>query len=368
MADVKKRILIASVLKPVNDTRMTGKIAQSLADTKQFDIHVTGFPAAQKNTPGFTVHPLPFFKRLSLQRLFIPWKIFRKAILIKPHLLIITTHELLLIAMFTRVATGCKVIYDLQENYFRNILFTKAFPFFIRPVIAFYVRMKELLCAPFVSHFFLAEKAYAKELSFSAARSTVLENKLKRPNISPSSRPDKNQLLFSGTLAESTGVFKAIEIAEKLHRADQNISLTIIGYCAQQALLERIKKVIAPHSFIRLIGGNILVPHEQILEQIQVSGAGIIAYPYNPSTVHSVPTKLFEYLGFKLPIILIHHTPWVERCQSFHAAVVFDPDNLKPEAILRALKTQQFYDTAPNDVFWESEEPKLTKLISSLLA
>jgi glycosyltransferase involved in cell wall biosynthesis len=259
------------------------------------------------------------------------------------------------------------VIYDVQENYFRNILFTNVFPVFIRPFIAFYARTKELLCSPFVSHFLLAEKAYAKELSFPSGRFTVLENKLKRPNTLRSINPDKNQLLFSGTLAETTGIFKAIEIAVKLHQIDQNISLVIIGYCAQETILEKIEKFIAPHSFIRLIGGNVLVPHEQILEQIQASGAGIIAYPYNPSTAHSTPTKLFEYLGFKLPIILIHHTPWVEVCESYHAAVVFDPENIATNLILGALKTQQFYDITPDNVFWESEEPKLTALVSSIL-
>jgi glycosyltransferase involved in cell wall biosynthesis len=368
MAEVKKRkIVIASVLKPVNDTRMTEKIGWSLADTRRFEIHIIGFPGKVTPHPNVLVHTLPFFKRLSFKRLLAPWAILRKISALKPDLLIITTHELLAASILAKAILGIKVIYDVQENYYRNIRFTRAFPFPLRLPIALYVRIKEILSAGLIDHFFVAEKAYVQELSFASGRHTVLENKLVKPSVSTRFDRIKNQLLFSGTLAESTGVFKAIEVAVKLHELDPSVRLILAGHCSQQSTLSRIKKEIAIYPFITLIGGNYLIPHEQIVEHIQLASAGVIAYPNNPSTYHSIPTKLFEYLGLKLPILLTRHPEWESLCQPYSAAIPFDPERIDAEAILIALNTSHFYSVEPRNVFWDSEQPKLIRQVYQLL-
>jgi glycosyltransferase involved in cell wall biosynthesis len=368
MAEVKKRrVVIASVLKPVNDTRMAEKIGQSLAGTRQFEVHIIGFAAVQTPDPTLQTHALPAFSRISFRRLLAPWMILRKTISLKPALLIITTHELLVPATLLKLFYKTKIVYDVQENYYRNILHTPAFPRALRPLIALYVRLKEYMTAPFVNHFFLAERGYAEELTFAGNRFTVLENKLKLPEVLPAAGKNQYQLLFSGTLAETTGVFKAIEIAVALHRLDPRISLLVIGYCAQQKVLARIRKATDFYPFIRLTGGDTLVPHESILAAIHSSGAGIIAYPFNESTRNSIPTKLFEYLGCRLPIILINHPPWREFCAPFQAACIFDPDRIDAENLLYELKNRCFYSTEPADVFWRSEEPKLIRQVLHLL-
>jgi hypothetical protein len=175
------------------------------------------------------------------------------------------------------------------------------------------------------------------------------------------------QLLFSGTLAETTGVFHAIDIAVALHRLEPRITLLLIGYCARPQELSRIRNAIAPYPFIRLTGGDVLVPHQSILSAIRGSGAGIIAYPYNESTRTSTPTKLFEYLGLKLPIILINHKPWVDRCATYAAACVFAPGRIDAENLLSALKNQHFYFRDPTNVHWADEEQGLIGAISYLL-
>ena len=117
--------------------------------------------------------------------------------------------------------TGCRVIYDIRENYFRNILYTDAFPSFLRIFIASYVRVKEWITFPFINFYFLAEAGYAGEISFMGNKKVVIENKVKRIPLPPSTKKSAKDgsihLLFSGTLATTTGVFVAIELATKLH-------------------------------------------------------------------------------------------------------------------------------------------------------
>jgi hypothetical protein len=368
MPEIKKsRIVIASVLKPVNDTRMSEKIAQSLADTRQFELHVIGLQCDAFPVSGITLHPHPFFPRLSLTRLITPWKIFHQINALRPSLLIITTHELIGPALLLKTITGCKIVYDLQENYFRNILHTRAFPLLLRPFLAFYVRLKEVISSPFVDHYFLAEKSYVNEIRFIGKQFTVLENKLKRPERVRSAKRNTGKLLFSGTLAETTGVFQAIKMATELHSLDEGITLTLIGYCPQRSTLQRIKNAIEKLPYIRLIGGDKPVPHHEILACIEESEAGIIAYPDNPSTINSIPTKLYEYLGLRLPILLTYHPVWTKICMPYSAAIVFDPARTDAASILDTLKKGQFYTNFPTDVFWDSEQPRLIRQILLLL-
>ena len=364
LQEIKKtRIVIASLLKPVDDTRMFEKLGQTLAE--ETELHIIGYPGQNTvNHPTIITHPLTPFNRLSFERMIKPWKVFKKIAEIKPDTLIITTHELLAIGVLAKIFLSCRLMYDVQENYGRNILYTNAFPKIVRPFVAAYVRCKEWITSPFVNHFLLAERGYKKELKFPGNRKTVIENKTKRIDTYVKKKNDGNiHLLFTGTLADTTGVFTAIELAKQLHHINSSIRLTIIGYCSLHSTLERIKKEINDKHFIELIGGDRLVPHSEIVGQIQSSDFGIIAYSENPSIINSIPTKLYEYLGYQLPILMINHQPWIDIAKPFQAAISISISNLKPQALLDEMKNQSFYTIKPEDVFWESEAEKLKEIV-----
>ena len=381
MQEIKKsRIVIVSVLKPVDDTRMFEKMAISLStvhspqSTVNTDVQVFGYPSTR--TPavlsGITLHPSPAFSRLSFARVMMPWRLYRAIRKLHPDLVIINTHELLMVALMLKLRIGCRVIYDIQENYYRNILHTPAFGPGVRHVLALYVRLREKLAAPLIDHFLVAEKTYPLEMRFLPAnRTTIVENKLKRPSTQAARwKPGDTtmRLLFSGTLAESTGVFDAVALATALHTQDLNVQLTIIGYCARRPELDRLQTLIHDKPFITLVGGDRLVPHAAILDAISRAHFGIIAYPPNPSTDGAIPTKLYEYLGLALPILLTdHHPHWLALCEPSQAALVFNPGQIDADGLLQAMKTRQFYTSAPKGIYWEDEESHLTNVINGLI-
>ena len=174
----KKKVVLASVLKPINDTRMFEKMGQSLAATNKYDVNIIGFQANKTTSKSnIKFHPVFAFHRLSINRFFAGNKFYYQLKKIKPDLIIINTHELLWPAILYRLLYGSKVCYDVQENHFRNILFTDSFPLLVRPFLAAFVRTKEYLTYPFISHYFLAETYYSKELHFIGNDFTILENK-----------------------------------------------------------------------------------------------------------------------------------------------------------------------------------------------
>ena len=371
MQEIKKRrIVLASVLKPVNDPRMYEKMGYSLLH--HYEVHIIGAMNSHdvSGTP-VVFHPLPPHTRLSFDRVLAPLRILKKILSIKPDLLIICTHELLWMVLVAKMLLRCKVIYDIRENYFRNILYTNAFPHFFRLFIASYVRIKEWITSPFINNFFLAEAGYEQELEFVKDKKIILENKVKKitlPATRKLSLADKNiHLLFSGTLAPTTGVFIAIELATKLHALDPRIRLLIIGYSPLHIVYREINQLIHDKPFIHFRGDNKPIPHPEILSAIQEADFGIIAYPPNLSTKNTIPTKLYEYLGYTLPILLIDHPPWVEMCQVYSAAIPFNTGDFREQEILHKLKTTPFYSTIPTDVFWEMEEEKLLQTVFKAL-
>lgn len=367
----KRRIVLASILKPVDDTRMFEKIGTSLSKVSDYEIFIIGYPGKgdSKSHQRIIQIPLKSFNRISLGRLWAPWQIMKIIYKVKPELLIVNTHELLIVGVLNRIFFGTQIIYDIRENYWRNILHTKVFPVPFRPFLAAWVRLKEILTAPFFHAFFLAEKTYVKELGFLRNRHIILENKMVVPDgFKRSVSGEKIRLLFSGTLAASTGVFEAITLAKKLHQVDSKTELTIIGFCALPSTLTEIKKEIAGLAFITLIGGDRLVPHDKILEAIGVSDFGIICYRQSHHIENRIPTKLYEYLACRLPIILHMQGPLVEICMPYSAALAVDFRNIQPAELLTKMNSTHFYSSEPVNVTWASEEPRLLKKVSDILA
>jgi len=364
----RKRIVLASVLKPVDDTRMFEKMAVSLADSNAYEVFIIGYPT-QQLTEHLHVQfiALKSFKRISIGRLLAPFKVLKKTLQVKPEALIINTHELLIVAILNRILFGTKICYDIQENYFRNLLHTTAFPPILKTVLAGWVRLKEKLLIPFFHWSFLAEKGYENEMTFFRKKYTVLENKVVLPKDFVRAPKDSNviRLLFSGTLAESTGIFQAIKLAKILHASEEKIRLKIIGYCAQRDTQRKIQEVIKDSPYIELIGGNLLVPHSQILKEIEAADFGIICYPASVHTENSMPTKLYEYTGYRLPILLQDHAPWVSFCSSFQGAVSVDFDRFEAAELLQKMKGS-FYTNPSKNVTWAEEGQELIAALSKI--
>lgn len=359
------RIIIASVLKPVDDTRMFEKIAVTLASHGDLEVHVIGSRSALPPTDQrISFYALPSFKRFGIERLLSRLRVLRIVFQLKPAIFIATTHELLGVAVFARIFLGTKVIYDVQENYWRNLVYGKTLPWGVSHLAATAIRLKEIVSALFIQHFILAETCYAKELNFIGRRYTIIENKARKPSTTREVLGGKRNLLFSGTLAESTGVFRAIDIASRLHALDPKFTLTIIGYAADSKVFSRIIQAIAGKPYITLIGGNELVPHTIILQHIDQADFGIICYVPNKATAGKMPTKLYEYLAHRLPFLLCPHKPSEGLAAKSKAAVVLPDNEVGFEKLIARMDATPFYEGSAPAPSWEDQEPALIKAVA----
>ena len=362
----KQSIVLASILKPVDDTRMFEKMAQSLAATNDWEVHVIGHSGRGTIPPlPIHVHPLGNFARISWARVRAPFSVFSKWMDIGPDAIIVCTHELLVTAAVFKIFFGAKLIYDVQENYFMNIMFTNAFRNGIRQLIALEVRFREWLTSPFIGTYLLAEKIYSDQLPFIGKNFTIIENKCKLPgNFKRKVIGTGIKLLFSGTLDESTGIFQAIELSKKLHNQRGDVTLTIIGYCALPPMRRKIRDAITGSPFISIIGFDSLVAHYQIMEEIATATAGIIFYPPSRHNHGRVPTKLFEYAASSLPIIFDQHAAWRDLILGSTPSIAIDFENTDCDSIIKMLELKMPISGNREDMTWQSEEGKFIDAVS----
>ena len=363
---LKKRILLASLLKPVNDSRMYEKTGISLAKLPNTEVHIAGFHA--NTSPGSAnifFHRLFNFQRLSLDRLKAQRKYWQLLLQLKPDVIIPNTYELLPLTVLYKLKKGATIIYDVRENYYANIRYQPTFPKLARWLLANGVRLIEKLCAPWISYFWLAEHSYAKELTFLKQNHTVLENKYRGPENPIFQRPVRINphslnLLYSGTISEIYGIWEAVALAEKLHQLAPATHLTIIGYCPLPQTYARLKALIADKPYISLTGGDRLVPHQEIIRAIHRADVGLLPYRHNKSTWRCLPTKLFEYAANGLPCLIPQNPYWEDPVKAWDAG--FSLDFMDPDAatVLARLTTGSFYQEGiSKNVFWQEEEKKM---------
>jgi len=376
-------VLLASVLKPVDDPRMLGKFARTLAARPDVAVAVAG-QAAATTAPAnnITLHPIFQGSRLGLERLRAQtryWHLLRQ---LRPDVVIVHAPELLpLTLLWQRLGPGRRFLYDIRENYALNIRTQRIYRPWVGRVLARALRRVEALAAGRAAGLVLAEASYADELPFLAAlppeRVVVLENKYQpAPGEAlpaaarPLPAPDEPlRLLFSGTLSVLNGVREALALAERLHAARPGgAHLTLMGYCQQPALLRELQAAVAAYpGRLALEGGAAPVPHAAIVAAIGRSHFGLLPYRAHPSSERCRPTKLFEYLAHGLPVLVPPNPLWAALVRAHGAGLVVDfaDAGATTAAVLAALAAAPaFYPQGPPaEALWAGEAKKLWALL-----
>ncbi len=368
---MQKKIAIVSVLKPVDDIRLYEKLAVTLADTGNFHVDIIGFRSSvNPNHSNISFYPLFQFHRLHPVRLLSGLRLMKLLAKLKPDLLIITTHELLFAASFYKLLYGKPVIYDVCENYYRNIAHGTGFNYLMRPMLSSFVRLKERITKPLINHYFLAEQAFLEEMPFMRNRSTVIENKC----LQLSSRNEKvrndNEIrfLFSGTIAREYGIFEAIKFSITLNQSGFNNRLVIIGRCAHAETLEQLKSSIMGHSHIEMMVDSYPISHQLIIDKMLESDFGLLPYNLAPHLRSRFPTKIYEHLAIKLPIIITDNPPWTKFCNNHGAGISIDFSNFSSIKVIDLIKNTCFFEkTDYEDIHWEPEGKKVISVIKALL-
>ncbi|WP_350073905.1 glycosyltransferase [Imperialibacter sp.] len=368
---LKKQIVIGSVLKPVDDIRHYHKLALSMTKTNKYGFNIIGFNSKNHSAhPDIIFTPLLYFKRISFGRLFAPARFFLKLVKLKPELIIVNTSEFLIVSCLYQIIFGTRIVYDIQENYQLNIKYLSPLPTFLKPLAAAWVRLSETISAPFISHFTLAENSYTA-LPFIGTRWTVLQNKALPLAVRTAQKANLNAPVFlvTGTLSLTYGVREAIDAFLKIHETIPGSQLHLCGKVPDKKSNQFIAETISSHLYVTLTGGSDGVPYETIQSAIAQADFGLVFYPNNPAINECFPTKIWEYMSHRLPIIIQEDRTWTNYCLEKKAAVILKSGQASTRELLSLLNST-FYPASIDysDIYWTGEEQKLIQLMNTLVS
>jgi glycosyltransferase involved in cell wall biosynthesis len=363
---MKKKIVIASILKPVDDVRAYEKIAQSIAKTNKYEVNIIGnLGKKESNSKHITFNTHTLRSNSIIKRILIREKTLFTILTIRPQLLIITTYELINIALLAKLFCNCKVIYDVQENYAVNAKYLSKS--ILKKAYSFIIKLKEKVSRWFVSEYWLAEACYADQLNFVKNRFSIIENKAKA--VSHIRVPKEEiRLLFSGTISNYAGVKNAIYLLRKIQEKHTNASLKIIGQIHDVALEKYLLEKQKTTCNIELNISRNSISHDQIIDAIFSTNLGIIGYEENEINRYKVPTKLYEYSRYQLPFVVMKETHWAQIGMQLGGSIPIDFQAPNIEEIMNFIRNPYllFTDNYPEVATWEYESRKVIDSIDAL--
>jgi hypothetical protein len=361
MNNLPTSVVIASVLKPADDVRNFEKLAGTLTQSGHYQVTVAGRePRGSHPHNTINLHSWPHFKRLSIGRLFVPIRFYKLLRKTRPRVVIVTTFELLPMAVLYRWFHQTKLVYDVQEDYFRNLWFQHHYRPGFKQVLAIGIRKIELLCHPWISAYFLAEKCYLNDLKFTREKGVVLENK-SLPIPAGERQP---KAVFTGTITPYSKAAESIELFLKIKDHLGLESMTVIGHCPVKSYGQYLEETYGPNKFVRLELSVEPVPHQLICDEISTASLGIIGYQTDRVNRHKVPTKLFEYTSARLPFLVQAGSHWAAIGKELGGAIPVDfksPEQAQLEGYFL------HHDWSNTDYQWEEEVPHLIKKMNQIL-
>ncbi|WP_339926061.1 glycosyltransferase [uncultured Cyclobacterium sp.] len=368
----KVPLIIASVLKPLDDSRMLYKLGFSIRETNKYDLNIIGF--STKKTPKVkNIRLIEIFSgpRTHPARLLVPFKFLKQLFKIKPAIVIVTTFELLPVATIGKWLLSYRLIYDVQENYVKNLVYNQTLPPLGRILGISMVKISEKFSQHAIDHYLFAEQCYVSEMP-AINKHTVIENKAAIPALFKPSFPLLNpgapHFIISGTITPVYGVIPAINWFLQLNKYLKKSKLTIVGHCPMKDFAEELAQNYGAIKGIKLELSQNPLPASFIQEKIELADVLLLPYLQLPSIKDKIPTKLYEGIASQKVILMADNPLWKTIVDKYPAGMCID-FSAKENAlnVWKTLLNLDFYQFPPDaSIDWQVESKKLQHLIQNI--
>lgn len=230
---------------------------------------------------------------------------------------------------------GCKVIYDVHEDYPRQVLNTR-FPLLVKALWAKTLSFLEWLSSFFFVAYFVATPKIAER--FPRHKTWVIHNFPLKDELSLPQDTDANELIdnieyffYVGVLSEVRGVKEMIDAIYEASTQHPQLNLALGGNYSPESLRTKLETKPGWGSTTELGW----MTRNEIASWLKKSKAGLVTLHPTKNYPDAYPVKLFEYMSAGLPVIASDFPLWREIVEEAQCGLLVNP--LDPLEISKAM-------------------------------
>ncbi|MGH2536672.1 MAG: glycosyltransferase family 4 protein [Candidatus Promineifilaceae bacterium] len=375
------RVCVLSSVHIALDNRVFYREARSL-QAAGYEVTVIAIHARNETVDGIQVLGLP--RRPRWQRPASWWMLLRKALASRADVFHFHDPELLMLTPWLRLLAGRPTIYDVHESYPEFIRLKEYLPGWLRPALVWLVRWLEPALARLQSGLIFSDDQIAAAFAHVSRPKTTLFNypgrDFIRDGLAATQAAGAKQpiVLYLGGMEPNRGAKLVLNAFTRVLAERPDARLWLVGHFAPPELEGDMRGQAEALGISHALEMTGRVPFERIGEYLSQAMIGWISWEAAPKNQKNVPTKLFEYMAYGLPVVssdLPSTRPYVRQGRSGCLAPAGDPA-AHAAAILSLMNDpagaqamgRLGLQLVASEYSWEQMEPKLLKLYREVLA
>lgn len=369
----KFEICVITTIHPPWDARVFARETVALADEgwKVAFISTWATPELPHRNIQHLQLPVPTGRK---SRLLHGFRTFRAALSVSARAYHFHDLDFVPFAILLYLLRRIPVVYDCHENYPEEILHNKTWiPPFLRPALADATRCIEWLGGKVLGHVIVPVPTLVAKFEQHGARVCLVRNLAK---LDPMKTLDHERgLLFLGTISESYGISVLLDLARQIHAEGLNIPIYLTEKFGGTHYVQLLQDAIETENLdVRILPR--IAPNE-LWRYARLATVGLALEQATPERVLAIPTKLFEYMAFGLPVVATNLPLTREVVETAQNGFLVEPRDVA-EILARVKelhsnpelyhRLQENGFDAVNGVFsWEVEREKLIGFFRPIL-
>lgn len=325
-----KKVCILTSAHPSFDTRIFHKQAKTLVGAG-YDVTLIAEHDKNEVIDDIKIIALPR-PRNRFWRMLGTWRVLGLARRQKADVYHFHDPELLLTGLLLRLCTKGKVIYDVHEDYPKDIVAKRWIPHRIRRPAAIVFDVIERTAARGLDCVIAATDAiarrFASEMVVTVNNYPILIEIPAKGEVAPK----EATIICAGSLSEEYGIIKLIEALD-LTKAKYGARLLLVGRLSYDTFEKELRFQVERNRNIQV---TTWLPQSKVFELLSQADIGAVLYQPVPNHIDSQPNKLFECMMFSLPVVASDFPLWKKIVEANGCGLNVDPTD--PEKIARAIE------------------------------
>ncbi len=372
---MKNKVVHITSVHSSSDVRIFHKEAKTLAHAG-FSVTLIAQHDINETIDEINILALPKAKGRIHRMLKLPSKAFILAFKQKADIYHFHDPELLPLGMLLKLIKGKKVIYDVHEDYSKQMLSKLYLRKSLGKRVGLLVKIIEYFSSKTFDAIITATDDILKNFSHHK-RALSVRNFPIVSNFSTEGEKKNNEkelfsLIYIGGLERIRGLTQMIKALEHLD-SDAQLKLTLYGVFYPLDYEHKLRSL-KGFTKVEYLGW---AKADKIPNLLKKHDVGIVCFLPEPNHLNAMPNKIFEYMAAGLPIIASNFLLWKEIVEGNRCGICVDP--LDPEKIAEAIKYLMEHPGLREEMGekgrravaekynWEKEGKKLLDLYAQLL-